>query len=77
MGEVTVADTDDHTLLIDKQQRFVIRPKGMKNAKLAPKTVLRLLTACGLDAMMVMRRCVFVRCCCDLVGGWCAVGITM
>jgi hypothetical protein len=48
-AEVVVLENDQHTIVVDKDQRLVIRSKATKNAKVAPKTVLRLVTAPGLD----------------------------
>jgi hypothetical protein len=45
--EVMVVENDQHTLVVDKNQRLVIRSKATKNSKVAPKTVLRLVTAPG------------------------------
>ena len=48
-GEVLIVENDQHTIVVDKSQRIVIRSKAAKTTKLAPKTVLRLVTATGFD----------------------------
>ena len=57
-GEVLVVENDQHTIVVDKSQRIVIRSKAAKNTKVAPKTVLRLVTATGFDEC----RCVLESC---------------